>query len=90
MALKDTVNQMHNLLATLTKDLSKVGNGNKAASQRVRTGSIHFQKIAKLFRKESVQAEKSGQFKKKSKAKSGGKPAVKKKTAAKKSARKKR
>ena len=84
MGLKETVHQMHHLLAVLTKDLSKVGNGTKAAAQRVRTGSIKFQKIAKAFRKESVHAEKSGQFKKKSK------PKAKKKQAVKKTVRKKR
>jgi hypothetical protein len=67
MALKDTIKSMHCILCTLQKDLEKVERGNKAASQRVRTGSIKLAKIAKTYRKESVSAEKSGSFKKKPK-----------------------
>ena len=68
MALKDTIKQMHNLLAALSKDLIKAERKkNKAASQRVRTGSIKFAKIAKRFRKESVAEEKRGGYKKKKK-----------------------
>jgi hypothetical protein len=65
MALRETMNQMNHLLAAITKDLAKAGNGNKTAAQRVRIGSIKLGKIAKIFRKESVAAEKSGQLKKK-------------------------
>jgi len=68
MSLRDTMNQMNHLLVALTKDLTKVSNGNKSASQRVRTGTIKLAKIAKVFRKESVAAEKGGQLKKKSKS----------------------
>ncbi|MEI6242041.1 MAG: histone [Chlamydiota bacterium] len=64
MALKDVINSMNTQLANLTKDLVKATNGNKAASQRVRTGSIKFEKTAKIYRKESVAAEKKGVFKK--------------------------
>lgn len=63
------MNHMHHLLAAVTKDLTKVSNGNKAAAQRVRTGTIKLEKISKLFRKESVAAEKSGQLKRKPKPK---------------------
>lgn len=69
MALSDTVQQMHHLLAKMTKDLSKAQRGNKTAAQRVRTESIRFQKISKLFRKESLHAEKSARSKKKKSAK---------------------
>lgn len=65
MALSDTIHQLEKMLIAITKDLVKVQRGNKAASQRVRTGTIKIEKIAKTFRKESVQAEKSGKFKKK-------------------------
>lgn len=58
MSLKDTVHRMKEHLAHISKDLEKAGKGNKAASQRVRTGTIKFAKIAKTFRKESVMAEK--------------------------------
>lgn len=67
MSLRETMNQMDHLLSAVAKDLSKVANGNKSAAQRVRTNSVKFAKIAKLFRKESVVAEKSGHLKKKSK-----------------------
>jgi len=65
MALTDTMNQMSHLLAALEKDLIKVQRGNKAAAQRVRIGTIRLSKIGKGFRKESMQAEKTGKFKKK-------------------------
>jgi hypothetical protein len=75
MSLRDTMNQMNHLLAAVTKDLEKVCNGNKSAAQRARTGTIKLGKISKLFRKESMAAEKSGQLKKKPK---GHKKIVKK------------
>lgn len=65
MSLRDTMNRMNHLLAAVTKDLSKVSRGNKAAAQRVRTGTIKLEKISKVFRKESVAAEKSGKLKRK-------------------------
>lgn len=60
MALKDTINKMKNLLDDLSKDLDKATGGNKAASQRVRTGSIKLEKVAKVYRKESVAADRKG------------------------------
>lgn len=78
MALKDTMKSLNSLLNELQKDLEKADRCNKAASQRVRTGSIKFAKIAKLYRKESVLAEKGGLFKKKPKVKPKAKKAVKK------------
>lgn len=65
MTLKETIQDMHDLLSPIMKDLNKVGRGNKAAAQRVRTGTIKLEKVAKRFRKESVSAEKSGTMKKK-------------------------
>lgn len=59
MALKDTCKTMKNLLCEITQDLDKAENGNKAASQRVRTGTVKLEKIAKLYRKESIKSEKS-------------------------------
>lgn len=64
MALNNTINTMNNLLCGISKDLEKATRGNKAASQRVRTGTVKLEKIAKLYRKESITAEKSGKFKK--------------------------
>jgi DNA-binding protein H-NS len=58
MALKETIHQMRQYLIALTHDLEKAAEGNRAAAQRVRTASIHFAKITKTFRKESVAAER--------------------------------
>lgn len=69
MSLRDTIQQLNHLLGSATKDLIKASNGNKAAAQRVRTGTIKLEKISKIFRKESVKAEKGAQFKRKSKRK---------------------
>lgn len=55
MALKQTATHMMELLERVYEDLVKaVEKENKAAAQRVRTGSIRLEKVAKLFRKESV------------------------------------
>lgn len=75
MSLAETISHLNQLLVALVRDLSKVHRGNKAAAQRVRTGTIKLEKVAKIFRKESVSAEKSGKFKKKPKER----PAAKKK-----------
>lgn len=59
MSLVDTVNQLEHYFTTLLKDLIKVRKGNKAAAQRVRTGTIKLEKTAYLYRKESILSEKS-------------------------------
>ena len=64
MSLHDTVKEMRELLAAISVDLEKAANGNKAASQRVRTGTIRLEKSAKKYRKESIKAEKSPSAKK--------------------------
>jgi hypothetical protein len=66
MGLKETVNHMRKLLAEINIDLEKSVNGNKAASQRVRVHTIDLEKVAKLYRKESVQAERKSLGKTKS------------------------
>ena len=86
MALKETIKKMEHLLTTLTKDLVKACKGNKAAAQRVRTGTIKLAKIAKVYRKESVACERKV-CKKKPCAKKA-KPKVKKKVAPKKKTKK--
>jgi hypothetical protein len=58
MALKDTVCLMRKELADLCRDLEKANAGNKAASQRVRTATIKLTKISKIYRKESILAER--------------------------------
>lgn len=57
MVLKDTVKNMHQLFEELSHDLKKAERGIKAASQRVRTGTIRLAKLAKQYRKESMVAE---------------------------------
>ena len=65
MALKDTMHHLGNLLTAMTQDLTKVNRGNKTAAQRVRVGTIQLGKLGKVFRKESVEAERNGRLKKK-------------------------
>ena len=82
MALKDTTNQLNELLENVQKDLEKGSRGNKAASQRVRTGTVKLEKLAKLYRKQSILSEKKGNkvtvAKKKPVAKKPAKKAAKK------------
>lgn len=77
MALKDTIKHMKDLLCQISTDIEKSDGGNKAASQRVRTGTVKLEKIAKKYRKESIQHEKSN---KGSRRAAGKKPAAAKKT----------
>lgn len=50
---------MKDLLLCIAHDLDKADGGNKAASQRVRTGTVKLEKIAKMYRKESIKTERS-------------------------------
>jgi DNA-binding protein H-NS len=86
MALKDTVKHLKNLLETVCSDLDKAGNGNKAASQRVRTGTIRLEKVAKMYRKESIAADRQH----KPRAKASAKKAPAKKAPAKKAAKRRK
>ncbi|MFV0340355.1 MAG: histone [Parachlamydiaceae bacterium] len=83
MALKDTIKHLKDLLSNITSDLDKSDNGNKAASQRVRTGTVKLEKIAKLYRKESIKHERATKGTKKSSSskKSTAKKATHKKAA---------
>lgn len=58
MAIKETYKHLKDLLVAITHDLDKAEGGNKAASQRVRTGTVKLEKVAKLYRKESIKTEK--------------------------------
>ena len=58
MALKSTITTLRKLMADMCHDLDKADRGNKTAAQRVRIGTIKFTKLAKIYRKESVAAEK--------------------------------
>lgn len=82
MALKDTYKHLRDLLSQITHDLEKADGGNKAASQRVRTGTVKLEKLAKLYRKESIKAEKATKGQKKP-AKKAVKPKAKAATPAK-------
>ena len=59
MALKDTIKNLKDLLSQIINDIEKSDAGNKAASQRVRTGTVRLEKVAKLYRKESIKNEKT-------------------------------
>jgi hypothetical protein len=72
MSLSNTFKHMKELLHHITVDLEKSENGNKAASQRVRTGTVKLEKVAKQYRKESIASEKKNKGQKKP-AKSAGK-----------------
>lgn len=72
---------MRELLSDITLDLDKSENGNKAASQRVRTGTVKLEKLAKLYRKESISSEKKTKGQKKTAPKKAA-PAAKGKAAA--------
>jgi DNA-binding protein H-NS len=85
MVLKNTVKHMQGLLEGILHDLQKADHGNKAASQRVRTGTIRLEKVAKMYRKESIQEEKKGKGRRP--AKSAAKKSAPKKAAKKKSRR---
>lgn len=78
MALKETTKHLKDLLNQITQDIEKADGGNKAASQRVRTGTVKLEKIAKVYRKESIKFEKTTKGTKKSAGKKVAKGAVKK------------
>lgn len=88
MALKDTTHHMGKLLEELSEDLPKAVNGNRTAAQRVRTKTIQLAKVAKIFRKESILAEKGGLLKKKLKPTKGKPSLFRKKVLLKKGAKK--
>lgn len=73
MSLKETIHTMKKQLGEICRDLDKSIKGNKAAAQRVRTCTIKLAKTAKVYRKESIVAEK-----KEAKESKKGKKVVKK------------
>lgn len=87
MALKETVKHLKELLTHLQTDLDKAEGGNKAASQRVRTGTVKLEKVAKRYRKESIGTEKVSKGKRPAKKATKAKPSAKAKMAAHKSAK---
>jgi hypothetical protein len=61
MSLQETIHCMKDLLNNILHDLEKSHGGNKAASQRVRTGTVSLEKVAKQYRKESLHSEHASQ-----------------------------
>ena len=59
MALMDTVETMKKMMVEMQTELEDVARGNKAAAKRVRKATLNFAKIARIFRKESVEAGKT-------------------------------
>ena len=64
MALSYTVNELRELLKSLTQDLEKSAWGNMTAAQRVRTGTVRLEKIARVYRRESMLETKNNKTKK--------------------------
>lgn len=60
MALHETIGTMKTILAEILRELEDAERGNKAAALRVRKATLNFAKIAKVYRKESVEAGKKG------------------------------
>lgn len=56
MSLSETMGKLEDLLTGISRDLTKVERGNRAAAQRVRVGTLRLEKVGKQFRKESVAA----------------------------------
>lgn len=68
MALKETTKQLKDLLNHIVHDVEKADGGNKAAAQRVRTGTVKLEKVAKRYRKESITSERTTKPKRPAKA----------------------
>lgn len=62
MGFTQTSKSLNQMLNDIVKDLTKAERGNKAAAQRVRTGTVRLEKVAKKFRRESIVAQKQGKF----------------------------
>lgn len=80
MTLNVIVNDLKSLLEQISIDLEKAIGGNKAAAQRVRTGTIKLEKVSKDYRKKSIEEEKEVKDKDKKTAKKAA-PAPAKKAA---------
>lgn len=57
MTLKQLELEIFELICSMKESLAKARNGNKAAAQRLRLATIEFAKVAKEYRKASVQEE---------------------------------
>lgn len=69
ISLYQIYEELEGLLFQIKTDLNKAFSGNKSAAQRVRTGSIHFEQVAKMYRKLSIQENKEQEEQKRKKKK---------------------
>lgn len=58
MAIANTMKMMRSLFEEIMHDLSKAERGNKSAAQRIRVNTVAFEKVAKIYRKESLAIER--------------------------------
>lgn len=59
MAFETSAKELKELLHSVLDDLEKAVAGNKAAAQRCRTKTVQLEKIGKVFRKDSINHDKS-------------------------------
>ncbi len=67
--LKETIQRMKALISAMGRDIEKSERGNKAAAQRVRTATIQFGKLTKIYRQQSIALEKNENSSKKARSK---------------------
>ncbi len=70
MPFLQTTEELVQLFEMILEDVPKVLKGNKTAAQRVRTKTVLISKVAKLWRKESLDQERKKIVKKKKKPRS--------------------
>ena len=58
MSFVKTTDQLVLLCEDILRDIPKALNGNRSAAQRVRTGTVKLSKVAKDWRRLSIQQEK--------------------------------
>ena len=58
MSFLQTTERLVELLEEILQDVPKAFKGNKTAAQRVRTRTVKLSKLAKVWRKDSLEAEK--------------------------------
>ncbi|MBM3192201.1 MAG: hypothetical protein FJZ63_06100 [Chlamydiae bacterium] len=67
MAFLQTTDELVKLLEETLEDVPKMLKGNKTAAQRIRTKTVKIAKIAKVWRKESLEQERKKIVRKKKK-----------------------
>ena len=58
MTFMQTTEALVHLLTEVLEDVPKVLRGNKTVAQRIRTGTVEIAKIAKVWRRESLDQER--------------------------------